>query len=78
MNLLMQQTRPYEGHAPLARPPSWVQAPLSAQIPVSLLGDVQLVKGKNAGKVLAITAANRSMICDLIIFEIANNCSVTW
>lgn len=42
---------------PLARPPPRMQAPLSAQIPISLLGVVQLVKGTNAGNVLVLIAA---------------------
>jgi hypothetical protein len=44
--LLMQQTRPL-AQEPEALPPSLIQAPLSSQIPVSLLGDVQLVNGTN-------------------------------
>lgn len=56
--LLMQQMRP-SVQAPLARPPSRMQDPLSAQIPVSLLGEVQLVKATNDGVILAIETVNR-------------------
>ncbi len=57
----MQQTRPL-AQEPEALPPSLIQAPLSSQIPVSLLGDVQLVNGTNKlPQVLVLKAANNSL-----------------
>jgi hypothetical protein len=54
----MQQTRPLT-QEPEALPPSLVHVLLSSQIPVSLMGDVQLVKGTNkVPHVLVLNAVN--------------------
>ena len=57
----MQQTRP-PVQDPLARPPYRLHAMLSAQIPVSLLGDVQLVNGTNQGVTFVFTAVHNLIV----------------